>query len=143
MIGDDAIQNVGSGVSQVLPIITQLIVSENNFILLEEAEQNLHPEAQANLADMIITFSQQRRRILVETHSDHLINRIRLRMITDEIQPGAKIYFAEIEDQNGTKLKEMQINDKGEFIMDKIPDGFFDQPQKDTLKIIKAIRDKK
>lgn len=143
MIGDDAIQNVGSGVSQVLPIITQLIVSENNFILLEEAEQNLHPEAQANLADMIITFSQQRRTILVETHSDHLINRIRLRMITDEIQPGAKIYFAEIEGQNGTKLKEMQINDKGEFIMDKIPDGFFDQPQKDTLKIIKAIRDKK
>ena len=127
----------------MLPIITQLIVSENNFILLEEAEQNLHPEAQANLADMIITFSQQRRRILVETHSDHLINRIRLRMITDEIQPGAKIYFAEIEDQNGTKLKEMKINDKGEFIMDKIPDGFFDQPQKDTLKIIKAIRDKK
>jgi len=143
MIGDDSIQNVGSGVSQVLPIITQLIVSENNFILLEEAEQNLHPEAQANLADMIITFSQQRRRILVETHSDHLINRIRLRMITDEIQPGAKIYFAQIEEQNGTKLKEMQINDKGEFIMDKIPDGFFDQPQKDTLKIIKAIRDKK
>lgn len=143
MIGDDAIQNVGSGVSQVLPIITQLIVSENNFILLEEAEQNLHPEAQANLADMIITFSQQRRRILVETHSDHLINRIRLRMITDEIQPGAKIYFAQKEDQNGTKLMEMQINDKGEFIMDKIPDGFFDQPQKDTLKIIKAIKDKK
>ena len=92
---------------------------------------------------MIITFSQQRRRILVETHSDHLINRIRLRMITDENQPGAKIYFAQIEEQNGTKLKEMQINDKGEFIMDKIPDGFFDQPQKDTLKIIKAIRDKK
>ena len=61
-------------------------------------------------------------------------------MITDEIQPGAKI-FAEIEEQNGTKLKEMQINDRVNY-NDKIPDGFFDQPQKDTLKIIKAIRDK-
>ena len=143
MIGNDAIQNVGSGVSQVLPIITQLIVSDNNFVLLEEAEQNLHPEAQANLADMIITFSRQRRKILVETHSDHLVNRIRLRMITDETTPGAKIYFAQIDEKNGTKLKEMQINEKGEFITDKIPDGFFDQPQKDTLKIIKAIKDKK
>jgi len=146
MVGEDTIENVGSGINQVLPIIVQLIISKGKMLILEEAEQNLHPQAQANLADMIITFAKHGRKILVETHSDHLINRLRLRIVEnadDKNDIDILIYFTEIDQNNGTKLVKMDINNKGEFITDKIPDGFFDQPQKDTIQILKALKAKK
>ena len=71
-VNEDLIINVGSGINQVLPIVVQLIISEDKLILLEEVEQNLHPSAQANLADMILQFSKSNRKILVESHSDLL-----------------------------------------------------------------------
>tara|TARA_X000000950_G_scaffold36863_1_gene39347 strand:+ start:1928 stop:5164 length:3237 start_codon:yes stop_codon:yes gene_type:complete len=146
MVGEDTVENVGSGVNQVLPIITQLIISNGKMLLLEEVEQNLHPEAQANLADMIITFAKRGRKILVETHSDHLINRLRLRIVENtekEKDIDISIYFTNIDEKNGTNLIKMDINENGEFITDKIPEGFFDQPQKDTIQILKALKKKK
>ena len=146
MVGEDTIENVGSGVNQVLPIIVQLIISKGKMLLLEEVEQNLHPQAQANLADMIITFAKHGRKILVETHSDHLINRLRLRIVEnteEEKDIDISIYFTDIDEKNGTKLLKMDINENGEFITDKIPEGFFDQPQKDTIQILKALKKKK
>ncbi len=146
MVGEDSVENVGSGVNQVLPIITQLIISKGKMLLLEEVEQNLHPQAQANLADMIITFAKHGRKILVETHSDHLINRLRLRIVENtekEKDIDISIYFTDIDEKNGTNLIKMDINENGEFITDKIPEGFFDQPQKDTIQILKALKKKK
>lgn len=145
MVGEDTVENVGSGVNQVLPIITQLIISKGKMLLLEEVEQNLHPQAQANLADMIITFTKHGRKILVETHSDHLINRLRLRIVEnteEEIDIDISIYFTDIDEKNGTNLIKMDLNENGEFITDKIPEGFFDQPQKDTIQILKALKKK-
>ncbi len=145
MVGEDTVENVGSGVNQVLPIITQLIISKGKMLLLEEVEQNLHPQAQANLADMIITFAKHGRKILVETHSDHLINRLRLRIVenTEEDKDiDISIYFTDIDEKNGTNLIKMDLNENGEFITDKIPEGFFDQPQKDTIQILKALKKK-
>ena len=145
MVGEDTVENVGSGVNQVLPIITQLIISKGKMLLLEEVEQNLHPQAQANLADMIITFAKHGRKILVETHSDHLINRLRLRIVEnteEEKDIDILIYFTDIDEKNGTNLIKMDLNENGEFITDKIPEGFFDQPQKDTIQILKALKKK-
>ena len=114
--------------------------------MLEEAEQNLHPGAQARLADMILMFSLSRRKIILETHSDHLVNRLRLRKIQMKANENKNsdfmIYFATNIEEKGTVLEEMSINESGEFITDKIPEGFFDQSFIDTLAILKEIKDK-
>jgi len=139
---NEELYNLGSGVSQALPIIAHILLSENKTIFLEEIEQNLHASAQATLADMILLFSLDKsRNFVIETHSEHIINRLRLRTL--QLSKGKfpyqdknpfNIFFA-IKKKNGTKLTKMRIGESGNFI-DEYPDGFFDQAQLDILRII-------
>ena len=62
--------------------------------------------------------------------------------------PKDAIEAKRIDEENGNTLwqdsieKEMKINDKGEYVTDEIPDGFFDQPQKDTIEILRELKNK-
>jgi predicted ATPase len=78
------IQDVGFGVSQVLPIIVAgLMAGNESLLILEQPEIHLHPRLQAGIADFLIDLAQLGRRVLIETHSDHLINRLRRRAAED------------------------------------------------------------
>ena len=72
--------DVGYGISQVLPIVTELIASSDptNLYLLQQPEVHLHPSAQAALGTLFCGVASSRRQIIVETHSDHLIDRVRM-----------------------------------------------------------------
>lgn len=71
--------DMGYGVSQVLPIITELL-SDNEYpmFLLQNPETNLHPMAQAALGSLFCRVASPERQVIVETHSDHLIDRVTL-----------------------------------------------------------------
>jgi hypothetical protein len=72
--------DVGYGVSQVLPIIVDAIrePSQSTF-LLQQPEVHLHPRAQAELGSFLATLAkQQQKRFIVETHSDYMLDRIRM-----------------------------------------------------------------
>ena len=78
------IADVGFGMSQLLPIVLIGLRSDKNSILIfEQPEIHLHPKLQANLADFFLTLSKSGKRLIVETHSDHLINRLRRRIVED------------------------------------------------------------
>lgn len=71
---------VGSGVSQVLPVIAIcLLAKPEEVVCIEEPESNLHPSAQAYLADFLLAMAASGRQIIIETHSPNIIDRIRLR----------------------------------------------------------------
>lgn len=72
--------DVGYGVSQVLPVLVDLLGSdENTLFLLQQPEVHLHPRAQAELGSFFANFVKQSRHFLVvETHSDYLLDRIRI-----------------------------------------------------------------
>ncbi|MCY4232817.1 MAG: AAA family ATPase [Bacteroidetes bacterium] len=71
--------DVGYGVSQVLPILTELLLPESDRIaLLQQPEVHLHPSAQAALGSLLCKISGQGRQLIVETHSDHLLDRVRM-----------------------------------------------------------------
>ncbi len=71
--------DVGYGVSQVLPILTELLLPETyRMALLQQPEVHLHPSAQAALGSLLCKVSGQGRQLIVETHSDHLLDRIRM-----------------------------------------------------------------
>ena len=75
------IADVGFGVSQLLPILViGLRSGRASLLILEQPEIHLHPRLQANLADFLLTLAASGRRIIVETHSDHFINRLRRRI---------------------------------------------------------------
>jgi predicted ATPase len=74
--------DVGTGVSQVLPVITLLqYVPEGSTVIFEQPEIHLHPLAQAGLADVIIQAAIHRRlQVILESHSEHLLLRLQRRL---------------------------------------------------------------
>ncbi len=70
--------DVGYGISQVLPLVTELLRRDApSIFLLQQPEVHLHPSAQAALGTLFCQVAKDRQ-MIVETHSDHLINRIRM-----------------------------------------------------------------
>ena len=73
--------DAGFGISQVLPIVAVCLLSKpGDMVLLEQPEIHLHPRAQAGLADLLLCTALSGKQVIVETHSDHLINRMRRRL---------------------------------------------------------------
>ena len=71
--------DVGYGVSQVLPVITELFRDdETPMFLLQQPEVHLHPSAQAALGSLFCQIAGHWRQLVVETHSDHLLDRVRM-----------------------------------------------------------------
>ena len=73
--------DVGYGVSQALPVVTELFRPDANareMFLLQQPEVHLHPSAQAALGSLFCAVAGPRRQIIVETHSDHLLDRVRM-----------------------------------------------------------------
>lgn len=75
--------DVGYGVSQILPIVTEILQGPNEglqrtLFLLQQPEVHLHPSAQAALGSLFCQVASPKKQLIVETHSDHLIDRIRM-----------------------------------------------------------------
>ena len=71
--------DVGYGVSQILPVFSEFVRPEASFMLqLQQPEVHLHPSAQAGLGSILCNVAASGKQLLVETHSDHLIDRVRM-----------------------------------------------------------------
>ena len=71
--------DVGYGVSQVLPVVTELLRADAPpMFLLQQPEVHLHPSAQAALGSLFCRLAGWERQLVVETHSDHLLDRVRM-----------------------------------------------------------------
>ena len=71
--------DVGYGVSQVLPLITELLRADApSTFLLQQPEVHLHPSAQAALGSLFHGTASRQRQLIVETHSDYIIDRVRM-----------------------------------------------------------------
>lgn len=72
---------MGFGLAQVLPIVVQCVAAQpGSLIIIEQPELHLHPRAQAALGDLFITMGYEGVRFLIETHSEHLLLRLRRRI---------------------------------------------------------------
>ena len=131
--------NVGAGVSQVLPIIVAcLMAGEGSTIVIEQPELHLHAKIQSKMADFFLAMALSGRQCIIETHSEHIVNRLRLRMAEakdDSLCSLGKIYFAEL-DEGMTTFREVQINKYGSF--SDWPDDFFDERTRATDDILFA-----
>ncbi len=73
------LRDVGYGVSQVLPILVDTLTApRNQTFLLQQPEVHLHPRAQAALGSLLLAQTAKGQRFIVETHSDHLVDRVRM-----------------------------------------------------------------
>lgn len=93
-----SLTDVGFGVSQVLPVLVLCYYAKaGSTLLFEQPEIHLHPSVQSSLADLFIDVAQHRNiQIIVESHSEHLLNRLQRRMAEEEVcQDDLALYFCE------------------------------------------------
>ncbi len=80
--------DVGYGVSQSLPILVETVLqSEDITFLLQQPEVHLHPRAQAELGSFFASQIGRKHRFVIETHSDHLIDRVRMEVRRGTLKP--------------------------------------------------------
>lgn len=133
--------NIGFGISYVLPIIlTGLIAEKDAIFIVENPEAHLHPSAQSKIGSFLSIIAQSGINVIIETHSDHVLNGIQLSSIKKEIEPSLVTvnYFDQKEDENQPSVENISINEKGE--LSKWPKGFFDQSQRDMAELFKMRR---
>jgi len=133
--------NVGFGLTYALPIIVAILSASKNAILfIENPEAHLHPKGQANLAELIALAAQAGIQIVIETHSDHIINGILVQCKKFESENrgidrnNVKLYYFEKNDESHfSENEKIEIQEGGK--INKQPEGFFDQIRND-MKII-------
>ena len=71
---------LGYGVSQIMPLIIDASLKTKSLLLIQQPELHLHPRAQSAFGDVLFTYVQNGGRIIIETHSDFIIDRFRVRV---------------------------------------------------------------
>jgi hypothetical protein len=143
VVNQDAVQveltDVGFGISQVLPVLVQAHLSPKQSItIIEQPEIHLHPKMQAWLTDALISIAiEEEKKFIIETHSEALIRRVRLRVVDPNnkiTKDDVSIYHVEKDDQTAcsSKLTRVDMNDSGDITW---PTGFMDVEINDTLLI--------
>ena len=117
--------DVGYGVSQALPVITEMLREEApSLFLLQQPEVHLHPSAQAALGSLFCQVAGPKRQLVVETHSDHLIDRVRMdvRDGVSELKPDdVSILYFERGDLD-VNIRSLEIDEDGNIV--GAPDGY-------------------
>lgn len=138
-VGNSNIADVGFGVSQVLPIIVEgLSILPEQTLVLEQPEIHLHPNMQMCLADFLISLIHQGKQVIVETHSDHILNRIIRRIMEDKssfLLDNVSVYYVQKEN-NESVVSPIEI-DKIHGIA-KCPPDFFSQYTSEVDTIVRT-----
>ncbi|WP_405179433.1 DUF3696 domain-containing protein [Nocardia sp. NBC_01377] len=127
--------NTGFGISYSLPIVVAgLSVPEGGLLIIDSPEAHLHPAAQSTLGQFLAIVAASGVQVLIETHSDHILNGIR-RAIANEVAVSEGLppldhadavvhYFGRDRDPD-----RLTIGPDGK--MSAWPEGFFDQMEID------------
>lgn len=130
--------NVGFGLTYVLPIIILLLSSKpGDVIVLENPEAHIHPAGQSKLGELLARASADGIQVIVETHSDHILNGIRL-AAKKQILPPHNIqimFFCKDNGDNGQhKVIFPKVDSQGH--LSQWPNGFFDEWENMLMQLI-------
>lgn len=122
--------HVGYGINYVLPIIVAILASNPGaLILIEHPETGLHSQAQTKLGKLLAQAASCGVQVVVETHSDHILNGIRLAVHGRKIESeDVQLHYFQRQEQQGRDFIQIvspHINRDGR--IDRWPDGFFDE----------------
>lgn len=119
--------NIGFGISYTLPIIVAILASEpGTLILIENPEAHLHPKGQVKMGELLSLAASSGVQVVVETHSDHVLNGIRLAVHGGKLAPkDVQCHFLSRTKQGMTEVISPHIDRHGR--IDQWPDGFFDE----------------
>lgn len=120
--------NVGFGLSSTVPVLAAVLGAKPGaLVLLENPEAHLHPRGQLQMGRFLALAAASGRQIILETHSDHLLNGVRLAVHGGEIDPSkVALHYVERPTNGGaSEVVSPRIDRDGR--IDRWPAGFFDE----------------
>lgn len=142
--------NVGFGISYTLPVLVALLSANrkpepdtepkpDRLVLLENPEAHLHPKGQFQIGDLIACAASSGTQIVLETHSDHILNGIRVAVREGKLDPDAvALHFFQRPKEDGqgasVAVAPLQIDADGR--IDNWPPNFFDEYSKSLRKLM-------
>lgn len=131
--------NVGFGLTHALPIIVAgLAAPENSILLVENPEAHLHPRAQSAIATFLARVANSGVQVVVETHSDHVVNGFRLAVAASASLPHENVLIQYFGGSKEVPVEEIHVLANGE--LTNWPDGFFDQIEVDLGTLARSRR---
>lgn len=121
--------NFGFGVSYTLPIVLAgLLLEENGFLIVDSPEAHLHPAAQTSLAQFLAHVAASGRYVIIETHSDHIVDGFRL-AIANKSHPisADNCVFHYLDQSENGSVAHHDLSPRPNGTLPKWPKGFFDQ----------------
>jgi len=123
-------ENVGFGITYALPVIVSLLSAKPGaLIIIENPESHIHPKGQAELGKLIALVAQNNVQIIIETHSDHIINGIRVGIKEEKLnkEKATIFYFKKVvkEAEQYSKIIDIGIDSNG--TLSEEPDGLLDE----------------
>ncbi len=133
--------NMGFGVSYALPIVVAgLIADSSTVLLIENPEAHLHPAGQSSMGRFLAHVAAQGTQVILETHSDHVLNGIRLAIVDSHPleHDHARVLFFTVGEAAESEVSVIDFTPKGNLTV--WPRGFFDQSERDLAAIVKSRR---
>lgn len=118
--------NVGFGLTYALPIVVAcLTATHKSLILLENPEAHLHPKGQSRMAALIAAAAATGAQLIVETHSDHVLNGVRIAVKQEVLRPEDAVVHFFRGNGSGAEVITPHIDKDG--MLAQWPEGFFDE----------------
>ena len=138
IFNDHRATNVGFGLSYSLSVIASLLIGTlipNCLVIIENPEAHIHPKGQTEIAKLIALCAQTGTQVIVETHSDHLFDGIRIAAKeTKGFAENVQIHWFELNEKQNTIVESPVLDDDGR--LDKWPQGLFDEFEKNASKLL-------
>ncbi|MCW2754590.1 MAG: hypothetical protein JWQ32_2001 [Marmoricola sp.] len=138
-MADDLRINVahsGVGLSQLLPLLVQGITARpGSMLIAQQPEIHLNPAQQSLMTDFLVELAASNRRVLVESHSEHVLLRLRRRIAEGAI-PASDVAVYYFDADNGRSIpRRIEILEDGSIERDHWPSGFFEEQLDDSFAI--------
>lgn len=132
--------NVGFGISYCLPILLGGLLSrKDGLFIVDSPEAHLHPASQSHVAQFLCHVANANTQVMIETHSDHILNGVRLAVAKGIIAPQDVRIHSLTQGEEGVICQPISITQNGSLSL--WPSGFFDQTEKDLAEIVRRRRD--
>lgn len=130
--------NVGFGITYVLPVVVALVSAKpGDIILLENPEAHIHPKGQRMLGELLAAAGAGGVQVIVETHSDHVLNGIRIAVKKGRLESQKTKFFyfyKDINDSYKHKVICPKLDENGR--LSEWPKGFFDEWDNALLELL-------
>jgi predicted ATPase len=131
--------SVGFGITYALPVLVAVLSSKpGDLVMIENPEAHLHPRGQFLIGELFARAAASGIQLIIETHSDHVLNGIRVAVREGLVAPTAvRIHYFSREETEGRvhiKLESPIIDNKGR--LNLWPEGFFDEWDKSLERLL-------